>query len=910
MTMNTKTLRSPTSGLFLSLCVALLVGLVAGPMGCTGKETGIPQRHIHGVLTLPPLGLWEKETAPKSEDASLNNDTLESADGPYSISYAYHRIRGTADSTCADISPGETETDCSGGFFGTPADEDWFRITANYFGPIVFKGVVVSDSPDSDVDIAVMDATGNELFSDSNESVADVDDEGNAVLDDEGVAVQVIADPRFATEVTPGTEFNVRVTVNGGDDAVDYDLIVVGNDPRLHLAESGIEGDQATFEADLLYPTVTDSLELLVGAYTSDDIDALGNPVGGTSCESWELDEDTDTFWCAWDMHFVQQVSIESNVLIDGMGDGKDNDCDGTADTGTETRDEDGDGYSILDGDCNDGDVDVHPFRGDTAGDRKDNDCDGWADNGPDDVDNDGDGHCENGRDLDGDGVCRGQLETRLGMDASMGDCNDTDPNIYPGLGNEIVWNSLDDDCNGGDAPLNFTVNFDGDRGTIEGLTPHEWGDLEEIACGTNPYDPDDTPVDADGDGVCDSDCLGEVGCPQDTDGDGFHNWEELNCGSDSEVPDAAMPDFDGDGTCDGEDSDADGDGFTRAMESDSEADALTKDCHDKDPTIHPHLRDETGQLLDGGFNYDVVDGINNDCDGLIDENRDWIRAEDGTFTQDPSYESEDQDGDGYSLALRDCDDNDPDMHLGNYEVRTANVLSTDFNTVFLFAGQVSSLNSTAEAPDARRVTELVPYDLEKERVAWEFEGDWAEGDPPVLRPTALPELSAWYAMQPEVGYVWYESEEPNDCDIDAASYDVESPPMAEGHFQELGEAAKAGTTNEIRGSIETIEQGSWGGDNDTYHVTFPEGGELLASLDWDTAGGDYDAIVFCWYFDAANAPAYYTFGGMQTTDLSKPEEGTTGIPLPAGSDCYVVIMGYSGLPGNYTMKLTALEEE
>ena len=92
--------------------------------------------------------------------------------------------------------------------------------------------------------------------------------------------------------------------------------------------------------------------------------------------------------------------------------------------------------------------------------------------------------------------------------------------------------------------------------------------------------------------------------------------------------------------------------------------------------------------------------------------------------------------------------------------------------------------------------------------------------------------------------------------------------------------------------------------------MTFPEGGELLASLDWDTAGGDYDAIIFCWYFDAVNAPGYYTFGGMALADLSKPEDGSTGIPLPVGSDCYVVIMGYSGLPGSYTMKLTPLEEE
>jgi len=40
------------------------------------------------------------------------------------------------------------------------------------------------------------------------------------------------------------------------------------------------------------------------------------------------------------------------------------------------TADQDGDGYSIDDGDCNDGDPEVHPGATEDCGDELDNDCD------------------------------------------------------------------------------------------------------------------------------------------------------------------------------------------------------------------------------------------------------------------------------------------------------------------------------------------------------------------------------------------------------------------------------------------------------------------------------------------------------------------------------------------------------
>ena len=69
------------------------------------------------------------------------------------------------------------------------------------------------------------------------------------------------------------------------------------------------------------------------------------------------------------------------------MNDGKDNDCDGLADEDdqnnpntTDNRDQDGDGQSVAQGDCDDHDNTVKKGAVEICGDGKDNDCDGVAD--------------------------------------------------------------------------------------------------------------------------------------------------------------------------------------------------------------------------------------------------------------------------------------------------------------------------------------------------------------------------------------------------------------------------------------------------------------------------------------------------------------------------------------------------
>lgn len=86
--------------------------------------------------------------------------------------------------------------------------------------------------------------------------------------------------------------------------------------------------------------------------------------------------------------------------------------------------DADGDGYTVLGGDCNDTLDTVHVGATEVAGNKIDDDCNGVADDGTDTSDADGDG-----------------------KSIAQGDCNDTLKTVYPGA--PELQDSIDNDCNG-----------------------------------------------------------------------------------------------------------------------------------------------------------------------------------------------------------------------------------------------------------------------------------------------------------------------------------------------------------------------------------------------------------------------------------------------------------------------------
>jgi len=126
--------------------------------------------------------------------------------------------------------------------------------------------------------------------------------------------------------------------------------------------------------------------------------------------------------------------------------------------------DDDGDGYTVGEGDCNDNDSTVFPGASEICGDGIDQDCNG-SDEACMDPDN------------DGDGVTVGQ-----------GDCNDNDATIYPGA-IEICGDAIDQDCNGSDlactAGPSAPTGVDASDGTPSGLVRVTWN----AASGAASYD-------------------------------------------------------------------------------------------------------------------------------------------------------------------------------------------------------------------------------------------------------------------------------------------------------------------------------------------------------------------------------------------------------------------------------------
>ncbi len=108
-----------------------------------------------------------------------------------------------------------------------------------------------------------------------------------------------------------------------------------------------------------------------------------------------------------------------------GNGDGIDNDCDGIIDEGTLDYDDDGDGLTEVQGDCDDSNPLVNPNNSEVLGNGLDDDCDGFTDSNTLDFDDDGDGLSE-----------------------ADGDCDDDNASVSTSA-TEIVGNGIDDDCDG-----------------------------------------------------------------------------------------------------------------------------------------------------------------------------------------------------------------------------------------------------------------------------------------------------------------------------------------------------------------------------------------------------------------------------------------------------------------------------
>jgi hypothetical protein len=350
-------------------------------------------------------------------------------------------------------------------------------------------------------------------------------------------------------------------------------------------------------------------------------------------------------------------------------------------DSGLPTEDADGDGFN-TDEDCDDGDATVHPGAEEVC-DEVDNDCDGEVD---EDV------STTWYPDIDGDGW-GDELEAIVGCDqpsgtvAELGDCDDDDPETYPGAPERC--DGADNDCDGeidNDPVEVWYVDADGDgygnpdysqnvcdpgSGWVEDSTdcddiePEVHPGADELCNGIDDdcdelIDDDDEDIadqttwyrDGDGDGYgVDSDTL--TSCEQPS------GYTEL--GGDCDDRDTAYNPGATEDDC-ADPADYNCDGSTGYVDDDGDGWAACEECDDADPAQHPGA-DE------------LCNGEDDDCDGTVDE--------DDAIDADTWYADDDNDGygdprstttacsrpSGYIADSSDCDDNDDDINPGADEL-------------------------------------------------------------------------------------------------------------------------------------------------------------------------------------------------------------------------------------------------
>jgi len=272
---------------------------------------------------------------------------------------------------------------------------------------------------------------------------------------------------------------------------------------------------------------------------------------------------------CAWALSGC--IFFGNPFDQDGDGTPDAEDCDPTL-ARLNGQDEDGDGWSSCDGDCDDRRATVFPTAEEVC-DGRDSDCDEVIPRDEVDIDGDGFAECE-------------------------GDCSEVARTIFPGA--DEVCDGLDSDCDGA-IPEAEAVDDDGD------------GFPSCVDC-----DDDDGAVHPAAAELCDgvdTDCDGVLPAAEvDFDGDGSFACEDCDDQNPAVFPGATEVCDGRDNDCDdelGEDEiDVDGDGYGPCQ----------GDCDPNDAGVNPGAAEAcNGEDDDCDGSVPVDEGIDTDQDGVID---------------------------------------------------------------------------------------------------------------------------------------------------------------------------------------------------------------------------------------------------------------------------------------------------
>ena len=347
---------------------------------------------------------------------------------------------------------------------------------------------------------------------------------------------------------------------------------------------------------------------------SSDDGDDTG-PGGIT--------DDTDTTTLPGDDGDTEDTSLtdtdsdtdpDTGDSDDTSGDTQDTGGGDTEDTGPDTGlyvDGDGDGFTPEEGDCDDLNPDISPDAVEAC-DGLDNDCNGEIDDAVGDLwfaDVDGDGFGDPSDFLES---CDGTS----GYIADFADCDDTQEAVNPDA--DEVCDGIDNNCDGdidGDAldAGDWFEDDDGDGYGDDGDSVSDCAQPEGYAADGGDCDDGDASVNPGAAEVCDgedNDCNGAV----DDDAADISTW---------------YADLD-------EDNYGDPDNTVDACEEPEGYTDDSRDCDDSQSAVNP-------------LALEVCDGVDNNCDGTIDE--------DTAYDVETFYIDDDSDGYGVSdLTVEACD--------------------------------------------------------------------------------------------------------------------------------------------------------------------------------------------------------------------------------------------------------------
>lgn len=664
-----------------------------------------------------------------------------------------------------DTADADTDTDSDS---DTDTDSDTDSDTDTDSGPVDSDG----DGATDDIDC---EPTNPAVYPGATEVCNEVDDDCDGDIDEGDAAPgvwyeDVDSDGYGNAEVSTTACDQPEGYVADGSDCDDYDA-----DFHPGADESDCT-DPADYNCDGSTGMVDGDGDGYAACEECDDGNATINPSATEVCDLGNTDEDCNGSADNDDASADPSTMTEFYEDVDGdsYGDVADSFCDEPL------------GYSSVDGDCNDADINVNPSATETCATPGDDNCDSSDDNSAFDA-------STWYRDIDGDGygdpaTAETTCTARAGYIGDATDCNDSDSGINPGALETCDGGGyIDEDCDG--------LTDDADPSVVDAGTFY---------------------LDADSDGYGDSSAV-TTACEQPA------GYSSVDGDCDDSNADAAPGN---DEHCDGVDNDCNG--LADGDDPDGDGYDVCSDCNESRADINP------GEV-------EVCDGVDNNCDSSVDEDS----ADDATTW----YADSDSDGYGNASAFDvdcdqptgyventdDCDDGDSGINPSATEV-IADGIDEDCdgfetcysdgdddgyldglgNTLASADGDCSDANegttsdSTTDCDDAR--AEVNPGESENPTTVWDDDCDgFAHDDGTVYTGTVQDGASPAAASITFTGANW----------IGDVVGDLSADSLFESSTA-LGTAGAAGTTvwEVMEDSTHTFTPASFTVDNTTWSST------------------------------------------------------------------------------------------